>query len=120
MRKISAPMILWRLMLAVSLVMTPLVPLAAQDHDAVTARPETATMPCHESPAAPPVDEAPCDDGCCPMPDCDPGACRLAGSLIAGSAPLLPSPLPAVPIARFASPRTPGAPFGEPLRPPIA
>lgn len=118
MHKVSVPMVLWRLMLAVSLVMTPLAPMAAQDHDGVPASAEAATMPCHASPA-PPVDEAPCDDGCCPTPDCDPGACRLAGSLMAGSTPQLPDHAPAVPVASFSSPRVPGAPFGEPLRPPI-
>lgn len=111
--------VLWRLMLAVSLATVSLAPPPALHADAGATAPADAAMPCHGTPG-PPVDEAPCEDGCCPMPDCDPSACRVAGSLIAGSASLLPVPMPAVPVARVPSPRLPGMPFGERLRPPIA
>ncbi len=120
MHKVSVLSFVWRLVLAVSLVMAPLVPMAAPDHEGAAASVEAAAMPCHEAAVPPPAADASCDDGCCPMPDCDPGACRIAGSLIATGALMLPSQPPAVPVATFSSPVLPGAPFGEPLRPPIA
>lgn len=121
MPNVSALSILWRLVLAVSLVLAPLVPMPEQDHDGAvaSASAEATTMPCHDMPPPPPASDAPCDDGCCPMPDCDPGACRLAGSLIANGVPVLPHPLPTVPVVTLSSPVLPGIPFGELLRPPI-
>jgi hypothetical protein len=115
--------ILWRLVLAISLVTAPLVPTQAAAHqDASVGTELTAApaMPCHDLPAAPPAHKAPCDDGCCPMPDCDPSACRMAGSLMAMSAPLLPALPPAAYLVSFRAPAIAGVPFGEPLRPPIA
>ena len=73
-----------------------------------------------ETPAPPPADDEPCDDGCCPMPDCDPGACRIAGSLMADVPPMLPALPPATYDVAFDAPAVPGAPLGHLLRPPIA
>ena len=123
MRTASFFQIVWRLLLAISLVSAPLVPMPAGAHDAAsvgTALTAAPAMPCHDMPAPPPADETPCDDGCCPMPDCDPGACRMAGSLIAMSAPLLSGPPPAAYLVSFRAPAIAGVAFGEPLRPPIA
>jgi hypothetical protein len=122
MRTASYFQILWRLVLAISLVAAPLVPMRAAAHDDAMVRtvPTAMKMPCHDMPAPPPADKAPCDDGCCPMPDCDPGACRMAGSLMVTSAPLLPALPPAAYLVSFRAPAIAGVPFGEPLRPPIA
>lgn len=122
MQTVSLFQIVWRLVLAISLVATPLVPIPAAAHDEGADATQTvaSAMPCHAMPVPPPADDAPCDDGCCPMPDCDPGACRIAGSLVTGFAPLLPGMPTVAYVVSFRAPAVPGVPFGEPLRPPIA
>ncbi len=80
-----------------------------------------ATMPCHDGMAAaePPAAGAPCDEGCCPQPDCDLSAClataclpRLVG--VSGVRPPLPLAFP----WRLDAP--PSQPIDALLRPPIA
>ncbi len=112
--------IVWRLLLAVSLVVAPLVPTAAADPGAPAPEISAAAMPCHGDAPPPLAGDAPCDDGCCPLPDCDPGACRVLGPLIGALAP----PMAATPagdspaILESAAPTKAGsAPL---LRPPIA
>ena len=126
MRDVSFFPLLWRVMLAISLVAGPVVPVSAAPHGKEIAPEATADgMPCHgdmsPEPAAPPANKAPpCDDGCCPQPDCDPGACRVAGPLIATFSPLLAAPAPQTPVTTTGATRPPS--FAPPplLRPPIA
>ena len=113
--------IVWRLVLTVSLVTAPLAPMAAPEHarlaEAVSVQ---APMPCHEIPAPAPVADAPCDDGCCPLPDCDPGACRVPGAMLDLSFALVPAPHSATLMVPAHAGTATGPPAGVPLRPPIA
>ena len=123
MPTVSFFQIVWRLVLAISLVTAPLVPMPAAAHGdrATVVAPSVAnSMPCHEVPAPPPAADEPRDARCGPMPDCDPGACRIAGSLMADVPPMLPALPPATYDVAFDAPAVPGAPLGHLLRPPIA
>lgn len=108
----------WRLLLAIALVGSPVLampPVDAEIHVASVAD----AMPCHD--ATPAMEtEPPCDEGCCPQPDCAPANCRAAAPL----ANVWVSVLPMTPGDAHAGPWDvaipAAAPVQEQLRPPIA
>ena len=113
---------LWRAVLAISLVAGPVVPMTAHGAvaaPAVAAEPADA-MPCHGDAPPPSKVDAPCDDGCCPQPDCDPGACRVAGPLLGAFVSLLAVPVLQTNVITSASTPPPEIALPPLLRPPIA
>lgn len=126
MREVSFVQLFWRVVLAISLVAGPAVPVtaaASSDPVAHAATPAGA-MPCHgdaaPAPTPEPAKKAPCDDGCCPQPDCDPGLCRVAGSLNTGFVPFVAAPAPQAHVLAWVTLAPPDVALPPLLRPPIA
>lgn len=113
----------WRVLLAISLGVGPWPPAAWAALAAEPAAAASNEMDCHgggAEPAIPTATEAPCDDGCCPDPGCDPAHCLLMHASMATTAlraSVLPlAATPAVCTERLGT----GPPVQTLLRPPIA
>ena len=116
----TLPEILWRFLLALALVASPLAPPAASAGNHVEVAATDSSMPSHGDPipAPMPADEVPCEDQCCPQPQCDPTHCRIAVPLPMSVVRTGPLPLPMFDVLPPATPEL-LAPPGERLRPPI-
>lgn len=108
----------WRLLLAIALAGAAVVAMPAVDAGA-GAPTSVEPTPCHDE--APDLSaEPPCEDGCCPEPDCAPANCRVPAPVASVVVWLLPKASQAAQAARWEAAIPAQAPDQEQLRPPIA
>jgi hypothetical protein len=107
----------WRLLLAIALVGSPVMAMPHTDGGTGLA-PVADAMPCHDATPAVQADP-PCDEGCCPQPDCAPANCRVAAPLANVSVWVPPMTSRDAHGGTWEAAIPPAAPDQEQLRPPI-